>query len=383
MWLETLTSVTVINFRDRTGEKMAKRSKSQSRKKVLRSKIEFEQSLDDLMLPFTFDLPSSKLIFVDNVDQLDLFAEAVADCVVMGIDTETQPAFAPRKANHHQTHPTSILQLALRSSKGEEVVFILDLYVCAMDVDYQEKLDDLLTTVFRDEAVFKIGQGLWNDVDELHLCYPSMRAFHTINSIIETNAMVKVLVPETMQLMSLKKMVRNYLHLNLVKTQQCSEWETRPLNDNQLHYAACDALVLLRLYDAMLCEIEDLFQQREEVFDVKTLLQNVDVTTAHHALTPSKKRRLMFQTMSSPGVIDMDVEMMKEEYPRKKRVLIKIEQNVKTGMHMRFPPLEDDDSEAGQVTTGKEEVYVVEKKEIGFSSSDADSNEEELLQDSD
>jgi len=55
--------------------------------------------------------------------------------------------------------------------------------------------------------------------------------------------------------MSLKNLTIEYLHCNLSKSQQLSDWSRRPLNRSQLHYAACDALVLLRLFDTMCADI--------------------------------------------------------------------------------------------------------------------------------
>ena len=66
---------------------------------------------------------------------------------------------------------------------------------------------------------------------------------------------------KTTHLVSLKFLTRQYLNSNLIKLQQCSSWGSRPLSDKQILYAATDALVLLRLYDAMLYEIEDIFAE--------------------------------------------------------------------------------------------------------------------------
>jgi hypothetical protein len=76
-------------------------------------------------------------------------------------------------------------------------------------------------------------------------------------SVIDTNAFYKNLEPTAHRCMSLKFFTKQYLNLNLIKSEQLSNWAKRPLNSNQLTYAACDALVLIRLYDAMRCEVED------------------------------------------------------------------------------------------------------------------------------
>lgn len=50
---------------------------------------------------------------------------------------------------------------------------------------------------------------------------------------------------------SLKRVVAQWLESNLDKTEQCSEWDRRPLRSSQLEYAATDAAVLLDIASAM------------------------------------------------------------------------------------------------------------------------------------
>jgi hypothetical protein len=80
---------------------------------------------------------------------------------------------------------------------------------------------------------------------------------------------------------SLRNFTRNYLHLDLNKSCQLSNWGKRPLSDDQLEYAACDALVLLRLYDIMTCEANLLPN-----FDIKDIL-----TVAQEGIFTHRKKR--------------------------------------------------------------------------------------------
>ena len=43
---------------------------------------------------------------------------------------------------------------------------------------------------------------------------------------------------------------RGWRGAQLDKAEQCSDWDARPLRDAQVAYAALDAAVLLRLWDA-------------------------------------------------------------------------------------------------------------------------------------
>lgn len=50
---------------------------------------------------------------------------------------------------------------------------------------------------------------------------------------------------------SLKHVVAEWLELDLDKTEQCSEWERRPLSTSQVEYAAADAAILIDLAVAL------------------------------------------------------------------------------------------------------------------------------------
>lgn len=232
---------------------------------------------DDMMLPFVFDLRSSQLHFVDDESGLEGLERAMADCVVVGIDTETKPFFS-RKLNKFLggRNPTALIQLATRSSIGLEAVYIVDMLTISKNC-LLCTLDRILGKILIDENCIKVGQSLSNDFKELSNAYPSVKAFTDVRSIVDTTTIVKVLQPELTQTVSLKNMVKNYLHYNLIKNQQLSDWSHRPLSSSQIHYAACDALVLLRLYDAMLCEAEEIAISNDTVFDLKSCMENFSV----------------------------------------------------------------------------------------------------------
>ena len=50
---------------------------------------------------------------------------------------------------------------------------------------------------------------------------------------------------------SLKNTVKEILNLNMCKVEQCSNWNRRPLRNAQMHYAAVDALMCVKLYKAL------------------------------------------------------------------------------------------------------------------------------------
>ncbi|KAJ1429857.1 ribonuclease H-like domain-containing protein, partial [Ochromonadaceae sp. CCMP2298] len=170
---------------------------------------------------------------------------------MLGIDTETKPNFLPKHLLNGKLNPTALIQIASRSDTGEECVFIVDMLALSTKREWMLQLDALLSIVLRDDKCLKLGQGLANDIKELAQAYPDLPCFRVVRSIVETHSVVLYLDPTTHNPTSLKNLVAEHLHSKLSKGQQMSNWAKRPLNEAQLHYAACDALVLLRLFDAM------------------------------------------------------------------------------------------------------------------------------------
>jgi hypothetical protein len=156
------------------------------------------------------------------------------------------------------------------------------------------EFDAIMKPSFENDSIIKIGQGLLQDIKELQQSYPFMTSFHNVNGILDTATLMRHLHPEVLTNLSLKKIVALYLHFMLVKSQQLSDWGRRPLQEKQITYAACDCLVLLRLYDAMICEAEEKCDDNDQ-FDIKNILvhynNNNGLTNDNNKKTNKKKRR--------------------------------------------------------------------------------------------
>lgn len=240
-------------------EPFKKRKRSELRKG------RFENDKLDQSLPFYFDIPLSCRILVDSSHTLDLLDSVISDAIILGIDTETRPSvynYSSRIKNK-----TALLQVCTRSNRGNEMVFILDMIRLAA-LRLLHVLDKILAPPLADDNVIKVGHGLAYDLKELQASYPEMSAFNLVDNILDTTKMYKKLRPDEKNNISLKKLTKIYLHLNLIKSQTCSDWEMRPLSESQLHYCACDALVLLRLYDAMTFDALDVFGETNFFEDV-------------------------------------------------------------------------------------------------------------------
>jgi hypothetical protein len=214
---------------------------------VTESRMASSSSASSSALFFKFDLNQSCLHFVNevNLTVLEKLLEN-SKIVLIGIDTETKPN---RKRNGF--NPVSIIQMAFRTDTGYEHVIIADLLALGKNAACLRRFDELLAPLFANAAIYKLGQALIGDFKLLAKSYPSVSAFRTCNAILDTNVFMKKLFPEPKREYSLKTITNHFLHFDLDKAQQMSDWGRRPLTVKQVHYAACDALVLLRLYDVM------------------------------------------------------------------------------------------------------------------------------------
>ncbi|CAM9654797.1 unnamed protein product, partial [Phaeothamnion confervicola] len=202
-------------------------------------------------LPFRFDLPGQRPQLVASVQELTAVTAAMQSALLLGIDTETKPLF--RKGAARQ--PTSLMQIAVRGAGGAEVVFILDLLALSR---FPAAVDEALARVMEDREVFKLGQGLRDDLKQLAFSYPAIQSFRHVRGILErSNVHLLQLNPGVAHTVALRKLCMRYLHATLRKKEQTSNWGRRPLTQSQVEYAANDALVLLRVYDVIWAEVAD------------------------------------------------------------------------------------------------------------------------------
>lgn len=203
-------------------------------------------------LAVTSEPPAQLLLLpgpINFVTHFNLYALSglLNDAYLIGIDTETKPSF--RKGEYHRT---SILQLAIRTNANFESTVIVDLMGFGSDEKLRD-LNDVLTPVMQSPTIIKIGQGLKEDFKQMYVAYPGLSAVLAVNGVIEVNWIYRHLYPEIKQDISLKRLALSILNCNLSKGQQMSNWNLRPLSRLQSEYAVRDALILIRLFDVMIC----------------------------------------------------------------------------------------------------------------------------------
>nr|XP_033817660.1 exonuclease mut-7 homolog [Geotrypetes seraphini] len=219
---------------------------------------------------YQFPLPREKVHFLQSWEEMGLCKEEVLKPgQVVGLDMEWRPSFGtvgrPR---------VSLLQIAVK-----EHVFLLDLLKCLKEVTMDEEevlVTNFIQTVFCDPGITKLGYGMAGDLYSLAFTHPALQDLDKkVQGLVDLLNVHKQLqkckvswtkgsrkvdaLPEEEERVvrqpekGLSLLVYHVLGKPLDKTQQLSNWEKRPLKEEQLVYAACDAYCLLEVFEA-LCE---------------------------------------------------------------------------------------------------------------------------------
>ena len=249
----------------------------------MKRKLELDSM--DCCLPFSYDLTDPPFLVHDknSLSSLQTYLASITP-ILMAMDTERRPS--PLYSSKRRNDKTELLQLSVRDASFNETCYILDLKSLSQDKG-ENCLLLILNNAFKkamaDFNCVKIGHAIADDFREILKSYPIMTSFMSPVNVLDTNLMYLAIKPEQKQSVSLKFLTRKYLHFNLIKTQQLTDWSVRPLSPEQIHYAACDSVVLLRLYDEMMCHMEE---RKNDIANVLEDEEEDDATTSSAASVP-------------------------------------------------------------------------------------------------
>ncbi len=177
---------------------------------------------------FIKDLPryayDGRIVVINSEGEAERACQALATAPILGIDTETRPAF--HKGDEHKV---ALVQVAM----GEEVCFLFRIN----ETGFVPCLKDLLSN----PDVLKIGLSLSDDF----LMLRKRDADFTPAGYIDLQSYVK---PLGIRDMSLMKLYANVFHQRISKSARLSNWEADVLSESQRVYAATDAVTCVQLY---------------------------------------------------------------------------------------------------------------------------------------
>ncbi|KAG4166120.1 hypothetical protein ERO13_A13G111600v2 [Gossypium hirsutum] len=177
------------------------------------------------------ELGVEDIIWVDELNGLGKATCHIEGSKVVGLDCEWKPNYVKGS----KPNKVSIMQIA-----SDKKVFILDLIKLYNDVP--DVLDNCLTHLLRSPRILKLGYNFQCDVKQLAQSYGDLECFKCFNMLLDIQNMFKD--PRG----GLSGLAEKILGASLNKTRRNSNWEQRPLSQNQLEYAALDAAVLIQIF---------------------------------------------------------------------------------------------------------------------------------------
>ncbi len=166
-----------------------------------------------------------KIVVVLSADEADRAVDYLLSQPILGVDTETRPAF--KKGVHHTV---SLLQVS-----SHDVCFLFRLKHTGMCSSIIRLLED--------KTVPKVGLSLHDDLLMLH----HVAAF-TPGLFIDLQHHVSEIGVEDM---SLQKLYANFFGRKISKGQRLTNWDADILTEKQKQYAATDAWTCIRLYEEL------------------------------------------------------------------------------------------------------------------------------------
>lgn len=203
-------------------------------------------------------LPATQVVIVDQDDAVALAYDVLMQSRVtrIGIDAEWRP-----DARGYAQSQCSVLQIACDTH-----IFLFDLLELAIS-----DLEELFAHLFCSETIVKLGYALDGDLRRLQWSFEDVKCFDVVKNVVDFAhddvafkdvARDEVEGDDEEQLCAAKARRRHrglsalmaeVLGAPLNKTQQKSDWEKRPLSEEQIKYAAMDAFCLLMLHDKVRC----------------------------------------------------------------------------------------------------------------------------------
>ncbi|XP_044179707.1 uncharacterized protein LOC122961180 [Acropora millepora] len=193
-----------------------------------------------LTLTHLLPYPAEGVEVVYTTDPIEVEAwlrNNVIDCSAqaIGLDIEWKPQFK-RKKDGGVENKTAVLQLAIESSS-----LVFQLYNLG-------RPPNVLVSVLKDERILKVGSGILQDVTKLK----KDTGLKCIG-LVDTQKLAKEVGMLESQKLGLKSLAKYLLGIELEKPKSVtmSNWENFPLTVKQIHYAALDAWIGLKIYQSM------------------------------------------------------------------------------------------------------------------------------------
>jgi hypothetical protein len=180
------------------------------------------------------DANKTKVVFIDKVTKLEsVLKQYFINSKYIGIDTEWQQSMTIKDEIN-----LSIMQL---STDDDKCCIILDML--------ELKEDKRFIEMFKKYFTGKIFVGFSFDKNDLEVLPLELKNFFEDTRCCAVYDLVLIYQQKYLEkCSSLKAVSEELLGKSMCKIEQCSDWNIRPLSKCQMHYAALDALICIKLY---------------------------------------------------------------------------------------------------------------------------------------
>ncbi|XP_045510918.1 exonuclease mut-7 homolog [Colias croceus] len=194
---------------------------------------------------YELSLPENCIIMIDTTEKFYDVMNQLEKCNLVSIDCEWKPSFGAAQS-----------QVALIQVATPTCIYLIDTIIFN-DKQYSSFWHRFNKGLLENDEIIKLGFGLEQDLKEIKA---SIIGLYNIKikgeGLLDLSLLWRTLIdsglsfPNTCDIegKGLSSLVQICFGVPLKKTEQCSNWELRPLRKTQIHYAALDAYVLLDIY---------------------------------------------------------------------------------------------------------------------------------------
>ncbi|CAG9784387.1 unnamed protein product [Diatraea saccharalis] len=196
---------------------------------------------------YKLKLSEEHVILIDTAEKFyDLMMTDLKECSVISIDCEWKPCFGAKQS-----------QVALIQIATDAMVYLIDTLILNSQ-SYSSFWYTFYKSFLDNAEIIKLGFGFEQDLKEMKASVIGLGNIKVKGEgLLDISILWRTLLNSGLALPvndestgnSLSYLVQTCFGLPLEKSEQCSNWELRPLRKTQINYAALDAYVLVEIYN--------------------------------------------------------------------------------------------------------------------------------------
>ncbi|XP_028159293.1 exonuclease mut-7 homolog [Ostrinia furnacalis] len=194
---------------------------------------------------YKLSLPEEHVVLIDTGEKFYDLMTLLSQCSLVSIDCEWKPSFGAKQSQ------VALIQVATYTH-----IYLIDALLLNSQ-SYSSFWYTFYKTFLDNAEIIKLGFGLEQDLKEMKASVISLGNIKVKGEgLLDLSTLWRNLLNSGLSVPncdeqtgnSLSNLVQSCFGLPLEKSEQCSNWELRPLRKTQILYAALDAYVLVEVY---------------------------------------------------------------------------------------------------------------------------------------